>query len=191
MRIERGLPDAMRDQAAALYWEAFGPKLDRVMGPSPRARAFVARAIRTDHVIAATDGGQLLGLAGFKTAQGAFVGGSARELRRAYGFFGAAWRGIALSMLHTDVDNERFLIDGLCVAAPWRGRGIGTALIAAICHEGARRGYEAVRLDVVDTNLRARALYERLGFVAVGSDRLGAAAPLFGFGATVTMVRGL
>lgn len=191
MKISRGLPDHLREDAAALYWEAFGAKLNRVMGPAPRARAYITRAIRADHVITATQEGRLLGLAGFKTAQGAFVDGSSRELRRAYGLVGAGWRSVALAMLHQDVDNRRFLIDGLCVVPEWRSHGIGSALIAAICDEGTRRGHDAVRLDVVDTNLRARALYERLGFRAVGTERLGAAAPLFGFRATVTMVRDL
>lgn len=191
MRLLSHVPDAMRSQAATLYWQAFGDKLGRVMGPAPRAEAFIARAIRSDHAIVAVDGDRLLGLAGFKTARGAFIGGSGAEMRRAYGIVGAGWRTVALSMLQQDVDNHRFLIDGLCVAAPFRGHGIGTALIEAICAEGDRRSYPAVRLDVVDTNLRARALYERLGFKAEGRDRIGAAGPLFGFRATIRMVRDL
>lgn len=189
MRVAPGMPDHLRDDAAALYWDAFGPKLNRVMGPKTRACGFIARAIRTDHVISAIEDGELLGLAGFKTVQGAFVGGSMREMCRAYGLFGAGWRSVALSLLHQDTDNERFLVDGLCVAAGHRSRGVGTALLDGICAEAQRRGYHAVRLDVVDTNRRARELYERLGFQAVSTDRLGAAAPLFGFAATVTMVR--
>lgn len=189
MKIVAGLPDDMREQAAHLYWEAFGPKLARVMGPAPLAEAYIARAIRADHAIAAVEGSRLLGVAGFKTRDGAFVGGSGREMRRIYGTFGAAWRGSALGLLYQDVDNRRFLIDGLCVAEGQRGRGIGTALIDALCHEAQRRGYPAVRLDVVQDNTRARALYERLGFAPVATHRLGVVAPLFGFRASTTMVR--
>lgn len=191
MRVRLGLPDTMRDQAAELYWLAFGDKLDRVMGPAPRARRFIAQAIRADHAVVAVEGGRLLGLAGFKTVRGAFVGGSGREMRAAYGMFGAAWRTVALSMLYQDIDNERFLIDGLCVVPDARSQGIGTLLIEAICDEARSRGYRGVRLDVVDTNLRAKKLYQRLGFIAEGTDRLGIAAPLFGFRATTTMVRAI
>ncbi len=191
MKVALGLPNHLREDAAALYWDAFGDKLGRVMGPAPRARAYIASVMRSDHVITAIHDGHLLGLAGFKTASGAFVGGSGGQMRRAYGLFGASWRSVALSMLHQDVDNDRFLIDGLCVAAPYRSHGVGTALIHAICDEGAARGHDAIRLDVVDTNTRARDLYERLGFRAVGMDRIGAAAALFGFRATIRMVRPL
>ena len=45
-----------------------------------------------------------------------------------------------------------------------RGQGVGTALLKAIIAEGRRRGYAEVRLDVIDTNPRATALYERIGF---------------------------
>jgi ribosomal protein S18 acetylase RimI-like enzyme len=48
-----------------------------------------------------------------------------------------------------------------------------------------------LRLDVIDTNLRARALYERLGFRAVRSESLGPLRHLFGFQTAITMVRAL
>ena len=78
-----------------------------------------------------------------------------------------------LRLLQSEVDNARFLIDGICVASNARGRGIGTALIAALCDEGRARGYTAIRLDVIDSNLRAKALYQRLGFEVLHSETIG------------------
>ncbi|MDB6452430.1 GNAT family N-acetyltransferase [Falsirhodobacter sp. 20TX0035] len=189
MKILDGLPERHRSAAAELYWQAFGGKLGRVLGPDDRGRDFVRRAIRADHVLAAVEGDRLLGICGFKTARGAFVAADASVMRASYGTLGALWRRHALGLLVQDTDNERFLIDGLCVAEGARNRGVGTALIGAICTKARRQGYAAVRLDVVDTNLDARRLYERLGFRAVGMHRARAAATLFGFAATVTMVR--
>lgn len=57
-----------------------------------------------------------------------------------------------------------------------RGRGVGTALIDTLCREAARRGYQAIRLEVIDANPRARALYEREGFIATRTDRLNSCA---------------
>ncbi|WP_435164397.1 GNAT family N-acetyltransferase [Falsirhodobacter sp. 1013] len=189
MKILDGLPERHRTAAAQLYWQAFGGKLGRVLGPDDRGRDFVRRALRPDHVLAAEEGDRLLGICGFKTARGAFVAADAGVMRASYGTFGAFWRQQALGLLVQDIDNERFLIDGLCVADGERDRGIGTALIEAICAKARHQGYEAVRLDVVDTNLDARRLYERLGFRAVGTHRVRSVAALFGFAATVTMVR--
>ena len=74
--VRNGLPDAMREQAAALYWEAFGDKLGRVMGPRRKALAFLQRSLNEDHaVVALSPSGHLLGVAGFKSYYGSFAGG--------------------------------------------------------------------------------------------------------------------
>lgn len=189
LRLCLGLPADQRAAAARLYWQAFGGKLGRVMGPEALALAFLTRVIREDHVIAALDDDRLLGLIGFKTPGGAFAGGGMADLRAVYGVAGSLWRGALLRMLSREVDGERFLVDGICVAAEARGLGIGSALIEAICVEARSRGYAEVRLDVIDTNHRARALYERQGFVATRTTGLGLLRHVFGFAAATTMVR--
>ncbi|HEX9858569.1 MAG TPA: GNAT family N-acetyltransferase, partial [Paracoccaceae bacterium] len=149
--IAPGLPEPVRQQAAAVYWQAFGGKLGRVMGPRPKALAYLDRVIRADHSICALDDdGALLGVAGFKTPHGAFADGTLRDLQVVYGLSGGLWRASVLWLLQREVDNARFLVDGICVTRAARGRGVGTALIAAICDEARARGYPAVRLDVVD-----------------------------------------
>ncbi|POH71686.1 GNAT family N-acetyltransferase [Arthrobacter glacialis] len=50
-----------------------------------------------------------------------------------------------------------------------RGIGAGTALMASLITIGRSRGLRAISLSVEDGN-RARALYERLGFVKVGRN---------------------
>jgi len=192
-KLNPGLPPTLRREAAALYWQAFGGKLGRVMGPDQRALDYLARVIREDHCIAAldADSGALLGLAGFKTPDGAFADGSPADMRAVYGVTGASWRAGLIRLLQNEVDNERFLIDSICVAPFGRGHGIGTALVEALCAEGTRRGYPAVRLDVVASNRRARALYERLGFEKTGTARLGLLRHVFGFSAATAMVRPL
>jgi [ribosomal protein S18]-alanine N-acetyltransferase len=49
-----------------------------------------------------------------------------------------------------------------------QGRGIGAALLTALLDEAAARGCVEVFLDVRADNDRARRLYERFGFTAVG-----------------------
>lgn len=190
--VQKGLPAALRWRGARLYWEAFGAKLGHVLGPEDRALAFFDRVMRGDHCVIALDtSGALLGLAGFKTVEGSFAGGTWADLRAVYGQLGGLWRGASLWALSREVDNDRFLMDGLCVTTSARGQGVGTALVQAISDEAQERGYPSVRLDVVDTNVRARQLYEREGFVATRTQRLGLLRYLFGFTATITMVRPL
>ncbi len=190
IHIRFGLPEDHRAEAAVLYWQAFGGKLGRVLGPEPMALRFLQRVMRADHCLTAIDDdGRLLGIAGFKTPESSFAGGSLADLRAVYGRFGGFWRGIALQLLGRDVDNQRFLLDGLCVSDSARGQGLGTALLEAVVAEARSRGYHAVRLDVVDTNTRARALYERRGFVLDHTAGIGPLRLIFGFRAAHTMVR--
>jgi ribosomal protein S18 acetylase RimI-like enzyme len=190
MKIILGIPTANRAEAAALYWEAFGEKLGLVLGPKHRALKFIASVLRADHGICAIDGdGHLLGVVGFKTSKGALVNGSFKDLRNAYGWVGAAARLTMLASLEREIENARFVMDGLFVAPDARNLGVGTALLGAISAEARRRGYAQVRLDVIDSNTRAKALYLKEGFKELGTTKLGLLQFAFNFRAATTMVR--
>lgn len=192
MIIQAGFREEDKDTAAALYWEAFGEKLGFAMGPKPKGIAFTRSVIRADHGISATsDEGALLGIVGFKTTKGALVDGNFTDLRAVYGFFGAIWRTAILSLLERDEENKRFLMDGIFVTEAARGQGVGQALLTAVCNEAHQRGYKEIRLDVIDTNPRARALYERFDFHAEKTMQLGPLRHFFGFSAATTMVKAL
>lgn len=51
-----------------------------------------------------------------------------------------------------------------------RGRGLGTEILTALGRTAVALGATSMRLAVLATNLRARQLYDRLGFVATGDD---------------------
>lgn len=58
----------------------------------------------------------------------------------------------------------------LVVHPALRSCGLGTALVGAAEERIARRGLRRAELGVEESNPRARALYERLGYVAYGSE---------------------
>lgn len=58
-------------------------------------------------------------------------------------------------------------IANLGVRSDMRGRGIGSALIEHEAEKARLAGFEAMTLDVADTNPRAEALYRRLGFSVI------------------------
>ena len=190
MKVTTGIPDANRAEAAALYWDAFGEKLGFTLGPKYRALIFITQVLRSDHGICAFgDDGRLLGVAGFKTKHGALVGGGFHDIRRVYGWVGASIRIMLLASLERDVENDRFLMDGIFVAPESRGKGVGTALLKAVYAEARARGYQQVRLDVIDTNPRARALYLQEGFEELGTRQVGILRYIFGFSASTAMIR--
>ncbi len=188
--IQAGFAPMQREDVARIYWQAFGSKLGRVLGPDAKARAFLMQVMQPDHCLCAVDrNGKLLGVAGFKTHRGTFAGGSGDDMRSVYGRIGGAIRFALFAALSREAEDQRFLMDGLCVAPEARGRGVGHVLLAAIYGEAIRRGYSEVRLDVVDSNTRARALYEREGFRAINTVGIGPLRLFFGFRSATTMVR--
>lgn len=172
--------------------DAFGAKLGPILGSDARARRFVASVLRPAHAVAALDGdGALLGVAGYHDERGGFVGGGLPDITRAYGVFGGVWRGLALSVFEREPADGQLLMDGVVVARPARGCGVGAALIERIVALAAETGRREVRLDVIDVNPRARALYERMGFVAGKTSSAGFLRPFFGFSSATTMIRGV
>lgn len=59
----------------------------------------------------------------------------------------------------------------------------------AAANKARRMGARTVRLSVINANPRARALYERHGYLPVGRGTLGPLAPVFGFDGYTTMER--
>jgi len=55
-------------------------------------------------------------------------------------------------------------ISDLVVTESYRSAGVGTALIAALVEQARAWGAPLVEIGAVDTNIRALALYQRLGF---------------------------
>lgn len=186
--LKRGLPDTQRERAAEIYLAAFGSKyrllLSRSQGLALFPRLFVA-----ENAIVALQDGQLVGLAGLHHAGRRFVGWSWSVYRETFGLLGGAWRGFWVQVDVHPHPADELLLEALAVDPAVRGQGVGTALLRAVYAFAREHGYRAVRLGVVDTNPRARALYEREGFVAGRTLHLPGMRFLAGFSATTTMIR--
>jgi GNAT superfamily N-acetyltransferase len=116
------------------------------------------------------------------------VGGGLRDLAAIYGWIGTLWRLPILALLERDVKPGILLMDGIFATTAARGKGVGTLLLQSNKAEAKRRDAHSVRLDVIDSNPRARALYERQGFVAQDTHSIGPLRHLFGFSKATTMV---
>lgn len=86
-----------------------------------------------------------------------------------------------LHLTDSQPDVDRLMIEGIFVSAGARGRNIGTKLLAATKQEARDRDLAGLQLEVVDTNPRARILYEREGIVAGTAPHLGPFKYIFGF----------
>ena len=79
-------------------------------------------------------------------------------------------RAVAYGMLRGW--DERYAVPSLGIAVRTRaqGRGLGRLMMAHLHAEAGRRGATVVRLRVHPDNVRARRLYESLGYAYAGED---------------------
>lgn len=187
--MRRGVPLGSESRAAALYWEAFADKLGPALRPRRRGLAFLAAHMDHDRAVCALRDGVMVGLAGVQYAGRSFTRADWRDVVHAYGPLRGPYRYALLAMFKDAPRDGQLKLDGIAVAAEARGRGIGGLLIDEVSQLAAETGHAEVTLDVVDSNPRARALYERLGFTAVQTQRTPYLRGVMGFGAVTLMRR--
>ncbi|MEO0385406.1 MAG: GNAT family N-acetyltransferase [Pseudomonadota bacterium] len=188
--IEPGLRAAHRKEAALGYWEAFSRKLRYPLGPEHKALAFIERVLDPNHAISAiSSDGVFLGVAGFKTPDGAFVGGELSDMTQVYGSIRGTMRGLLISLLERENEPDTLLMDGIFVLPAARSRGVGTLLLGAIEEHAAQCGLSQVRLDVIDTNPRAKDLYTQRGYIETAQMSVWPFGGLFGFQRATTMTK--
>jgi ribosomal protein S18 acetylase RimI-like enzyme len=70
--------------------------------------------------------------------------------------------------IHVEASRHGFGEVGMAVAREWRGRGVGSALLAAAIDWARERGLHKLSLGVFAHNDAAIALYRKFGFVEEG-----------------------
>jgi ribosomal protein S18 acetylase RimI-like enzyme len=187
--VLRSIPAGAERRAAELYWDAFGRKLGPALGPADKAMPFLAAHLNADRAVCALLDGQLVGLAGYQLGGRGLTGGSAAAVLRAYGHVRGIHRLLLLALFERRPAPGQLVMDGIAVDARTRGRGVGTLLLEEVAAVAAEQDCREIRLDVIDTNPRARALYERRGFTPVRTEHTPYLRKLLGFGAVTTMRR--
>ncbi|MGW1239366.1 GNAT family N-acetyltransferase [Streptomyces bobili] len=187
--VHRGVPRGSETRVAALYWEAFGRKLGAALNPPDKARAFLAAHLHHDRGVVAVVDGEVAGVAGYQLAERGLTGGGAADVLSTYGTLRGLPRLAVLALMERRAADGELVMDGIAVAPEHRGKGIGGLLLREIAAVAADHSCRRVRLDVIDVNPRARALYERHGFVAVHTEKTPYLRGLMGFGAVTTMHR--
>ncbi|WP_053351701.1 GNAT family N-acetyltransferase [Leucobacter musarum] len=189
--IDRGFDESERAAVAGLYAEAFAGKLRAAFATRDRLDSTVAQALQPDRVLVARDRvtREVLGVCGWvHEHRGALRidrAGLRRHLPRA-----AALRAWAvLAPLARSGSDQRLVLDGICVVPRHRGRGVGSALLAAASQLASELGLTAVQLSVVDANPGAERLYRRLGFTPTDRGSMGVLAWLYGFERFTTLRR--
>jgi ribosomal protein S18 acetylase RimI-like enzyme len=179
--IQKGLPPNLVGPASELVLSALWEKFVPILGDDSRAIEAVASSIAVSNCFCALEDNALVGLLALQTQNKNFLNFGFDDLYARYGFCRAVVKGMALHFLqHKPRDGELY-VEGVAVIDAARGKGVGTQLFQALMNFTRARNYDIISLEVIDTNIRALHLYERLGFRITKRTPLWPANKLIGW----------
>lgn len=188
IHIEKGWGAANSVLVAELYEEAFGAKFCRAIPDKTSRMLVLSKSFVPEYSFVAYCDGRIVGLSGFNISAGSLTGGiAAKGLIKSLGFFAGLWACIVFSLFGREPEKGELVMDGIAVVSECRRQGIGSLLLDHVIGYAKTNGFDSVRLDVIDSNPRARKLYESKGFVAVKTEYFPYLKWLIGFSGATTM----
>ncbi|KZN61254.1 GNAT family N-acetyltransferase [Pseudoalteromonas luteoviolacea] len=173
---------------AELYEMAFGEKFASAISKKSGRLTVLEKSFLPQFSYIALFEGKVVGVAGFKTSEGSLTGGlDINGLVACLGFVKGVKAALLFSLFERKARKNELLMDGIAVDTKYRGLGIGSQLLDAIIDYAAQNKYDSVRLDVIDSNVRARKLYEAKGFIATKQEYYPYLKFLLGFSGSTTM----
>ena len=160
------LPSSFRASAITLYFNALREKLEPILGSDDRVKEALGSQLASNKCITAICDQELAGILGIQDESGGFINPTLKSMIKLYGIFGGLLRMSSLAMLHHRTAADELYVDGVAVADQMRGRGIGSQLFERLERIASQKSVRKISLEVIDTNQRARVLYERIGFAA-------------------------
>ncbi|WP_404343620.1 GNAT family N-acetyltransferase [Pseudoalteromonas mariniglutinosa] len=187
--IQRGWDMTQAKSVAVLYEEAFGEKFACAIPLKDERIALLADCFQPEFSFVAVENDRIVGLAGFQTPQGALTDAIGfKQLVNQLGWLRAVWACLIFALFSRKPKQGELVMDGIAVDRHFRSLGIGSQLLDQLMVFAAESGFVTIRLDVIDSNPRARKLYERKGFAAKKTEYFPYLKWLIGFSAATTMI---
>ena len=187
IEIRLGLAESYRQEMAQIYCEAFQGKLQPLVGSRDHGIAILEADLAPGRALAALMAGRLVGFAGLQYDEERFFAPRLSTFVRELGWLRGPISVALLRLFSSHYREGELFLDTLAVHPSSRGQGVGTRLLQAVLALARERGFDSVRLEVVDTNPGARRLYERLGFRAGKTRQYPYARRAAGFSTVTTL----
>jgi ribosomal protein S18 acetylase RimI-like enzyme len=187
IEIHLGMPEEMRHQAAVICYEGFRRQMESLGVSQTKGIAILERSLDVELALVALQQDRLVGFVGLQYENRPFF-----QFQRSHFMQELGWlRGLLIFLLFnlsaTVIQPTEMFINVIVVDAAMRGQGIGTSLINAVFEIARQNQFQAVVLDVVDTNPDAQRLYERMGFIPMRTRKYAYLRHLIGSSAVTTM----
>jgi len=136
--------------------------------------------------------GTVVGYIALDKKGSAFFKYELKKLMRIFGKWGGMWRFALYKIadcFETHLNDNEAKVEMIAVNKSVRGQGIGEQLLLAAFEQLKKENISKIYLEVVDTNLKAKKLYERLGFSTLKVNTLGKITKDAGFSKVYLMCK--
>ncbi len=159
------LPDEFISSAVRLFLNALKDKMVPIFGNDGRTQDYFEDNLDTKQCLAAICDQKLVGILGLQTDSGGFLNPTLKTLVKTYGILDGTFKMGGVIVLHHPTGPDELYVDGVCVVDDMRSLGIGSRLFDLLEKIALKKGIRLISLDVIETNHRAKTLYDQLGFV--------------------------
>jgi GNAT superfamily N-acetyltransferase len=164
VHLQWGVPDELRLQVAKLIYDTFVDKFRYTIGPRYKGISFIAASLQSEFGLVAFHEGKFVGVACAKTDKGELFQVRFSTWIRTYHIRALQSFFIGFPFWYERNEPEVLTLASLSIKKGFRGKGIGTKIVKEFIRYGSAEGFQAVKLAVINSNVRAKELYERLGF---------------------------
>jgi ribosomal protein S18 acetylase RimI-like enzyme len=172
IELQWGIPQGQYRRAARIIYDAFEHKFRYILGPRDKAIAFLATQMKEKFALVALKEGKIIGIAGARTSEGDLVDIKLIPWLRTYHIRTLRSLIVGLPFFLEQKHKGVLELSNLSVTEEARGHGVGSRIVKEFIRCAKSKGFHMVLLEVVDENVRARALYERLGFKTVKHEKV-------------------
>jgi len=164
--IKKEVNDQQLSQALEIYYEAFKRKIKPLIKSKEIACNIYKKSINKNRIIYALVKDEVVGFVGLQYCGKNFMEIKYKTLREymnpVKSFFVFL---IYKKVLLPKIKANEMRIDSLAVKSKYRSKGIGSKLINEVFLLSRNLGLSEIILEVVNTNPKAKKLYEKIGFV--------------------------
>ena len=172
IQIQSGIPEQQRITVATIFYESFQDKFARLFGDHRKAIQLISLIIREDRILSALIDGQVVGFAGLHYKGKHFLKFQITEIVRIYRLIALRVMLYFLITSFNVLNTNQLHLEVLAVNEHYRNHGIGTKLLHSTIAFAQQQGLSQIRLEVVNTNPKAKKLYERIGFQKVHDHKI-------------------
>jgi len=184
-----------QNEFANLAYEAFLKKIKYLWlfnKTEDQAKQFLTSAAIFENGIYALLDDTVVGYIALDKKDASFFKYEFKNFTKIFGKWGGLWRYTfhkIVNYFETPLNDNEAKVEMIAVNKSVRGQGIGEQLLLTAFEQVKKENISKIFLEVVDTNPKARKLYERFGFSTLKVDTLGKITKKAGFSKVYLMCK--